>query len=821
MKRAIFLLTVFCLPLIGWSQYEIKGKITQEETGDPLAGAHVQVLGSYRATATDYRGKFNLKNLPEGKLQLKITYVGYQADTVSIEVSGDQTLDIQLNQRGIISDEVIVSATRADRGIPTTYDNLEKKEIRKENLGQDMPYVLEHMPSVVSTSDAGNGIGYNGLRIRGTAPTRVNVTINGIPLNDAESQGVFWVDIPDIATSTENIQVQRGVGTSTNGAGAFGATINLQTTTLEKDPYMEVNNTVGSFNTLKNNIRFGTGLLNGQWNFNGALSRVESDGYIDRAASNLKSYYFSASYRDENTLLKGITFSGKEKTYQAWYGVHEDFLGSYPAGQRYLGALGKFIYPDSTYNKGNPTHNPYTYENETDNYQQDHYQLHFSQNLSRYLNANAALHLTRGRGYYEQYREDASLKFHDIQPIMIGNDTITHSDLVRRRWLDNYFYGLTYSLNYNDLNRMKATLGGAWNIYDGGHYGEVIWARYAGKSEIREKFYDNNALKNDFNVFGKLTYRLSPKLQVFGDLQYRKVAYETRGLDIDERDITQDTLMHFINPKVGLDYQINSNNSLYVFFGISNREPTRNDFIDAPDGRHPKAETLRNLELGYRANWDKAALKLNAYLMDYRNQLVQTGKLNDVGAAVRTNVKSSYRAGLEIISSLQLHDKIWWNVNLTLSQNKIQNFREVIYAYTSTGIEQRTNSYKNTDISFSPPVIGGSELSFEPFRNFTVSLLSKYVGRQYLDNTSNPNRIIEDYLRNDLQLTYNLDDFWVFREAGLNLMINNLLDVRYESRGYTFSYYSGNDLVTQNYYYPQAGIHYMAMLSLEFQRLAD
>ena len=816
MKSSIFLLLILGLPFATFGQHKISGQVTEQKSGEPLAGAHIELLGSYKVTATDYQGKFTLKDVPGGKQRLKISYVGYLSDTLTLDLENNREISIGLNARSIISDEVIVSATRVDRGIPTTFDNLERKEIKKENYGQRVPYILEDMPSVVTTSNAGLGIGYTGLRIRGTAPTRVNVTINGIPLNDAESQNVFWVDIPDIASSTENIQVQRGVGSSTNGSGAFGATINLQTSTLEKDPYVELNNTAGSFNTFKNNLRFGTGLIDGHWSLTGSVSRIVSDGYIDRASSDLKSYYLSAGYRDENTLIKAITFSGKERTYQSWYGVPGDSLGSYPGGQRYLGALGKLFYEDHAYSKGNPTYNHYSYENQIDNYQQDHYQLHFSRKFSEYWNANAALHYTRGRGYYEQYREDASLTFHDIQPVTIGNDTITTSDLIRKRWLDNYFYGMTYSLNYNSQSRLEATLGGAWNNYEGGHYGNILWARYAGNSEMRDRFYDNDALKSEFNIYGKLNYSISQNLQVFGDLQYRQVSYSTRGLDIDERNITQDTLMHFINPKLGVNYQLNPGNSLYAFFGVSNREPTRNDFLDAPEGRQPKPETLRNLELGYRGNWDNATLKLNAYLMDYKNQLVQTGKLNDVGVPVRTNVQNSYRMGLEIISSWQLHDDIQWDANLTLSRNKIQNFRQVLYAYTPDGTEVKTKNYSNTDIAFSPPVIGNSEFTFEPFTNVTASLQTKYVGSQYLDNTSNPNRKINNYLINDLQLTYTLEDFWNFSEAELDLMVNNLLDVRYESNGYTFSYYLGNELVNQNYYYPQAGVHYMIMLSLSF-----
>ncbi len=816
MTMRLFLLTCFCLGLIQSIQAQnvISGKVLDQKSGKSLQGAEITLKGSYRGTATDAKGKFRLKGLPGQSQTLVVNYLGYQKEQLKVNPAEKDTIRISLEPKAFLQDEVIVKGLRASRGTPTTFSNLEKEDIREENTGKNMPMILDEQPSVVSTSDDGLGIGYSGMRIRGTSQSRVNVTINGIPLNDAESQQVFWVDIPDIASSTDNIQIQRGVGTSTNGAGAFGATINLQTSNLKRKPYARLKNTFGSFNTIKNNLQFGTGMLNENWNFQGSFSRVQSDGYIDRASSELKSYYLSGGYYGENTIIKAIMFGGREKTYQAWLGVPESKMGDFPESQYFLGDLTRPIENlfgnNPSIQTGDRTFNPYTYENQVDHYSQDHYQLHISQKLNEGFHLSGALHYTYGRGYYEQYRDSANLALHQIKPVALGDTTINHSDLIRRRWLKNHFYGATFSAEYSRPENVRINIGGAWNLYDGAHFGRIKWTRFAGESEINHQFYDNDALKNDFNVYGKVNYNLSTSFSAFLDLQYRKVSYKTMGLDLGGVDISQSDRLNFFNPKAGLSYRINSTNKIYGFFGIANREPTRTDYINAPEGEKPSPERLNNLELGYERQGDKGKLKINGYLMEYQNQLVQTGELNDVGTPIRTNVDQSYRAGLELIGAYQFSPQWHWSGNLTLSRNRILNMD-----YKVSG--QQVKTFEATPIAFSPPVIGSSEWQYSPFENFKIKLQTQYVGKQYLDNTGDPDKMISDYLINDLSLNYTLKNWAFFREMTARFNINNILNVHYASKGYTYDYFNKNqEIVTQTNYYPQAGRHYMGGLTLTF-----
>jgi len=795
----------WCLPLFSLGQVDLSGTVTSEQKGEPLEGAHIKLQGTYQSTVTDYQGAFEFKDMDQGTYNLKVSYLGYQDTKRKIELDKAKNITVALKPSSILEDEVIVQSTRVDKNAPTTFSNVSRKEIEEENTAQNLPYVLEGQPSMVATSNGGAGVGYSDFRIRGSSPTRINVTINGIPLNDAESHGLFFVNIPDIAGSSESIQLQRGVGTSTNGAGAFGATVNMQTTALKTKPYAELNNSYGSFNTLKNNLKFGTGLINETWAFNGSLSRIQSDGYIDRATSDLKSYYFSGSYHDENTMIKAITFSGREETYQSWWGVVEDSVGKRSKAQNLIGELAQEpkTQPESR------NYNHYTYDNQVDNYGQDHYQLHLSQKINDQIRLNGALHYTYGNGYYEQYQQDASLSLHKIQPVTIGDSTITNSDLVRRRWLDNHFYGLTYSGVY-EKDRLKVDIGGAWNMYDGAHFGEVIWSRFAGQSEIKDQFYDNDALKSDFNVYAKANYEVNSKLSVFGDLQYRKIGYKTTGLDLDGVDITQEDHLDFFNPKVGLNYALSASSRLYLFGGIGHREPTRDDYIDAPAGATPKPEQLRNVELGYEKQWQTASIKINGYLMDYRNQLVQTGEVNDVGRSIRTNVDNSYRAGIELIGGLELSQRFSWNGNLTLSRNRILDFN-----YQVDG--QLIETYDSKPIAFSPTIIGFSNFTYEPVNNLELSLKSKYVGDQYLDNTESEERMLEKYLLNNVKLSYTVKDKALFRAIEASLEANNIFNVLYSSNGYVFPYLNEGDAPQYtNYYYPQAGRNFMGTLSLKF-----
>jgi len=709
-------------------------------------------------------------------------------------------------------DDVIVYATRANEMTPTTYSEISAKELKSRNLGQDLPILLNFSPSLVTTSDAGTGIGYTGMRIRGSDATRINVTVNGVPVNDSESHGVFWVNMPDFSSSVSNIQIQRGVGTSSNGAAAFGGTVNLQSTNVSTNPFFETSNTIGSFNTWKTNVVYNTGLMNDVFNFEARLSKITSDGFIDRSAADLKSYYLSGGRYGKKTMIKAVIFGGQEITQQAWYGTPEARLtGGSAELQELIDFSGEYGAPELEANLRNSgqSFNYYTYDNEVDNYRQDHYQLHLAHTLADNWDFSGALHYTRGRGFFEQFRGNDDLVDYGLADVVVGAETITSSDIVRRRWLDNHFYGVTYALNYGS-DDLGLTFGGAWNKYDGDHFGEIIWAQFAGNADIRDRYYDGNGVKKDFNTFLKINYQVGDRLNLFGDAQVRTIKYETAGLDSDRSAYDIDTDFTFFNPKVGLTYALNNSTNAYASYAIGNREPVRSDFIDASAGTEPKHEILQNLEIGVRSKGSQFSYEANYYYMYYENQLVVTGAVNDVGAPIRTNVPKSFRMGVELSGVYKLTENLTWSANLTLSKNKIDQFSEIVFA--SFGEIE----HKNSDISFSPNVISGSNLSYSPAEGLTFQLLTKYVGQQFLDNTSNDDRAIDSYLTNDVRLSY---DFSVkgVRNIGLSLLVNNVLDEEYSSNGYTWGYYYGTDILyQQNNYYPQAGRNFLLGLNLRF-----
>lgn len=818
MLKSVMTVAAAVLSLSAWAQNVVRGYVKDSKTMEPLAGATLVLKEAGRFTTTDERGFFQIGSLANGNYLAEIRFLGYKTSEVSIPVPQQGWLAILLDEDVIMTDEVIVSATRANEKSPTTFTTLSKVALQKQNFGQDLPFVLNWTPSMVTTSDAGSGVGYTGMRIRGSDATRINVTINGIPVNDSESQGVFWVNTPDLATSTQSVQVQRGVGTSTNGAAAFGATVNLQTNSRNDKPYADLINSVGSFNTWRNTVAFGSGLINNKFVFDGRLSQIHSDGFIDRASSNLKSYYLSGGYYGEKTMVKAIVFGGKEITYQSWYGVPESRLTNNTNAMLETAAAEGWNQQqtDNLLNSGSRTFNAYLYPDQVDNYSQDHYQLHTSHRFSKSVTANAALHYTRGKGFYEEYRFDNDFEDYGLPDAVIGAETISSTDLVRRRWLDNYFYGLTYSLNYEKGN-LNSILGGGWNQYDCDHFGEITWAAVAGNVPKDYQYYFNNGMKTDFNIFWKNNYQLSEKLTAFVDLQYRGINYTAKGKENKQFDFEIQKQFNFFNPKLGLTYVLDASQQFYASYSIANREPVRDDFIDAPTGTTPKHETLRNIEAGWRLRKTNFNFNANYYLMDYTNQLVLTGAVNDVGASVRTNVDKSYRSGVELESSLRLSNKFTWGANLTLSQNKIQDFREIVYDYGTNFDEYNVveNEYQNSDISFSPNVIAGSIFSYSPVKGVEASLLTKYVGQQFMDNTSNESRKLDAYFINDLRLTYSLQPKFM-REISFSLLVNNVLDVEYESNGYTWGYLGGATEYRQNYYYPQAGRNYMLMVALRF-----
>jgi len=797
------------------AQFTIAGAVRDSKTNEALAGATIQIEEQSRGTITDEQGHFELKNVKPGKRILSVRFLGYTDERKEIEVSADLQLDFALSESSQLTDEVTVVATRATENSPTAFSNISKAVIQKQNFGQDMPFVLNWTPSLVTTSDAGAGIGYTGIRIRGSDATRINVTINGIVLNDAEEQGVYWVDVPDIATSTQNIQIQRGVGTSTNGAGAFGGSINLQTNTRKDQPYADIINSFGSFGTHRSTVGFGTGLKN-KFAFDGRLSLIGSDGYIDRATSDLKSYYLSGGYYGDKTMIKAIAFGGKEITYQSWWGVPQSRLNNdVPAMMATAAAEGWNTEQTNNLLNSGRTFNTYTYANQTDNYSLDNYQLHISHQASSQLTLNAALHYTYGRGYYEEYKYDQPFSTYGIPNPIIGSDTITNSDLVRRLWLNNRFYGMTWSANY-EKQKWNSILGGAINRYDGDHYGEIVWAQVATTTPTFYRYYFNNGKKQDFNVFWKNSYQLAEKLIGFIDLQYRNVNYKAQGNDGQPYqiiDINFNVNYNFFNPKIGVTYSLKTDQQVYASYSVGNREPVRSDFIQASPGQQPQHETLHDIEAGWRMKRNNLALNINGYYMVYKNQLVLTGKLNDVGASVRTNVPDSYRMGIEIDGGIRFNKYFTWNANLTLSQNKIKRYTETLNNYDNN--RDTVFYYDNSTISFSPNIIGGSNFLYHPIKNIELGLLTKYVGLQYLDNTSNSGRVINSYFINDIRLTYTVKPQGM-REISISLLTNNIFDIKYSNNGYSYGFISSGIESRQNYYYPQAGRNYLMMVALRF-----
>ncbi|WP_161890070.1 TonB-dependent receptor [Pontibacter russatus] len=823
MRNFLIAVAAMLLPLQLLAQYQLGGRVTSAARGEALAGANVVLENSGTGVAAGANGTFSFPNLPAGNYTLKVSYLGFEQQRVAVALRRDTEVAIALQPQALRTSEVVVQATRADEHTGTTFTNVGQEEIEARNFGQDLPYLLEQVPSVVVTSDAGAGVGYTGIRIRGSDITRINVTVNGIPVNDAESHGVFFVNMPDFASSVQDIQVQRGVGTSTNGAGAFGASLNIQTEQVRREAYAETDHTYGSFDTWRNNVRFGTGLINGKFAFDGRLSRITSDGYIDRASSDLKSFYFSGGYYGDKTSVKFITFSGKEQTYQAWYGTPEALVyGNAADLQAYINR--NYITGADSANLANAgrSYNYYTYDNETDNYQQDHYQLHLAHDFMPGLSFSGALHYTYGRGYYEQFRADDDLADYGLADIMIGGDTVSSTDLVRRRWLDNDFYGTTYALQYNPDSRLNATLGGAWNRYDGRHFGEIIWARYASTSNIRDRYYENDSEKTDFNIFAKVNYGLTDKLYVFGDLQLRTVRYSFLGYDNDGENITQEADYTFWNPKAGMTYSLQPGHQFYASYAIGNREPVRDDFTESSPSSRPKHETLRNVEAGYRGHMGltelagqslSADVELNYFYMDYKNQLVLTGQINDVGAYTRTNIDDSFRQGVELAGTLRLGEAATLSSNLAYSRSRINGFSEYIDDY-ETG-DQVQNNYNETTIAFSPDWVSTSQLEVQVLQGLRAAFIYKTVSKQYLDNTENDNRIIPAYQVGDLRFRYNIGFKNLLKEVELGLLINNVFNERYAANGYTYSYIYGEQ-VTENFYYPQATRNYLLSVGLKF-----
>ena len=669
-------------------------------------------------------------------------------------------------------EEVIVSSIRVKKNAPIAFTNVSKDNLGKKNLGQDLPILLNSLTSVVTTSDAGAGVGYTGIRIRGINAQSTNITINGIPYNDAESLGVFWVNMPDFASSIENLQVQRGIGTSTNGSSAFGASINILTDLVSDKPYFENSNSIGSYNTMKNTFKFSTGILNDSFEFSGRLSKIDSDGYIKRSSSDLKSYFLQATYKKENTLIKALSFGGHEITYQAWNGIDGETLESdriYNPSGMYLDQSGNIQF----------------YDNEVDNYKQDHYQLHWSQIINSKLTSNLSFNLTNGLGYYEQYKENGD------------------QDYITRKWLDNQFIVGNYSLNYQS-NKLNMNFGSSYSEYDGDHFGKVIWAQNTAGIEVDDRFYDGNGIKKDFSNYVKTTYQFNSKLSLYGDIQLRNVNYKTSGSTSDIANFLINKKYNFFNPKGGFNYLFNNYNNVYFSFARSNREPTRSDYESNPNIR---SEQLNDFELGWSLTKKNFNITTNFYMMQYKDQLVLTGSIDDVGTPVRENSGESYRTGLEVETVFNLSDKISILANSAFSDNKNKNF--------VTSLNGELVNLGKTNISFSPEIVSSINLLYSPKENMEFSILNKYVGEQYMSNTDSVFSKLDAYSVLDFNFNYNFKNTFFFSEIVLSAIVSNLFGTEYVTNGYYYTYddtWSDPNSVTTiegTGYYPQATRNYL------------
>lgn len=788
---------------------QISGRVT-DASSTPIASATVE-LSNGMSTLTNESGAFEFRKVKPGNYTLHITSVGFQA--ADQQVSTGTSVDIKLERLNLFLQPVEIKATRADDKAPFTKNNLSKKEIEKLNLGQDLPFILNQTPSVIVNSDAGNGVGYTGIRIRGSDATRTNVTLNGIPFNDAESQGTFFVNLPDFTSSVNSIQVQRGVGTSSNGASAFGATINLSTNETNTTPYAEINNSYGSFNTWKHTVKAGSGLINDHFTLDARVSKISSDGYIDRASSSLKSFYLSGAYITRNTSIRLNVFSGNEKTYQAWNGIPEAKLRDDKSKllEHYYNNLGSLYFtPQDSINLFNADprkYNYFTYANQTDNYQQDHYQLFINHDFNGQWTANTAFFLTRGRGYYEDYKPVRSYSDYGLRDVIIGTDTIRETDLVQQQWLDNYFYGQIFSVQYKDDNS-QLIIGGGWNRYDGKHFGNVIWSDRGGIPN-GYRWYNTDAYKADYNAYIKYQLDIAGNLRAFADLQYRHVRYYIGGFKNNPGLFRRNT-WDFVNPKLGLSY-FKNNYLAYASYSIGRKEPNRDDF-EAGAGQQPKPEVVHDFELGAEKKTSDYNWAATLYYMMYKDQLVLTGKINDVGSYTRSNVPNSYRMGIELQGGIRITH--WWNAagNITLSQNKIKDFTEFYDDYDNGG--QKAIPHGNTDIAFSPAAVASLTSNFIPCKNVEISWLAKYASSQYLDNTSNKARQLDEYLVQDARFSYTLRKV-VFKEIAFIGQVNNVFNKKYEPNGYTYSYQYGGSVITENFYYPMAGTNFMIGLNVK------
>lgn len=811
MKKFLFL-SFFCLFLMTdlFSQIVVSGKIT-DLTGNILPGANIVCEPYNIGAVSDNKGNYSLTIPQSGLIKFRVSFIGYKPSIRAVQLRKNANIDFRLEEEHLITDEVVVSAIRASSKTPVAYTNMAKSELEERRTGNDIPYLISMSPSAVSTSESGTGLGYTALRIRGADPTRINITANGIPLNDSESQAVFWANMPDFSGSVEEIQIQRGVGTSTNGPAAFGATINLRTNNYQPIPLATISSAVGSFNTFINSVAVSSGLINNRFAFDARYSDLQSDGYVRRAFSDHHSLFLSGTMLGNNNMLKATIIHGNQQTGISWNGATKEEMTldrRYNSAGRYTDELGQVRF----------------YDKETDNYRQTHYQLAWSQSIANRLSINTAIHYTHGEGFYESYKENRKYSKYGWDKVTIGNLVIDRTDAIQQKWMLNYFYGATASGVYQ-LDKLSLSVGSGWNRYDGDHYGEVVWMRVMGNHENGDRWYFNNGDKRDFNIFAKANWQPVGQINVMFDLQYRRIGYAITGEDDDNIEMNIDHNYSFFNPKAGFFYDLNDKNQLYASIGISNREPTRTNLKDAKGDAKatPLPERLIDWEAGYRFGSKGVSANINLFYMDYKDQLLPTGEKSEVGYDIMTNVPDSYRAGIEIVGGVQITKWLKWDANLSLSTNKIENFvmqGPILDQYWSETGEWLKKSPVKSDIAYSPNTIAGSIISISPTKQLKVDWITKYVGSQYFDNTSSAQRRLDNYTVHNLQLDYHFYPPKMQR-ISLSLIINNLLNTKYINNAYggVSFFENGAGAPTEEtwaYYHPQAGTNIMTKITLTF-----
>lgn len=772
----------------GAQKITIQGRISDASDATSLPGAHVMVAGTYIGTFSSADGSFALSLKPVFPLDIIVSFMGYRSDTLHLTQWDGKTLDIRLEPAAVISNEIVIQSIRSGSHDAPTYSNLSPVQLKTINNGSDIPVLLDQLPSVTSGSDAGTGIGYTAFRLRGTDQNRINVTLNGVPYNDPESHGVFWVDVPDLASSAENIQVQRGVGLSTNGAASFGGSVNILTHSYRPDAFAEINLRGGSYNTRGTTLLFGTGLLKNHWIIDGRASLLHTDGYVDRARADLHSLMGNIAWYGKKSNVRLMVMHGRENTYQAWNGIPKDSLST------------------------NRTYNPYTYENEIDFYDQNHFHLVMTHQHNRKWSSGATAFLTTGYGYYEQKKDDEAFSEYLLPDLIVGNDTISETDLIRRKLMENYFYGIVVSTHYDNLKKLTLDLGGTMSRYEGDHFGQVIWMQYAGESNINHEYYRCDGLKDDVSGYAKMRYSLNSKLSLLTDMQVRSIAFTIGGDEDTRRNLDISKRYLFANPKISLQYK-RGKNTLYAYAGTAGREPNRYMMVDADSGNVPEPEFLIDYEAGFTHAADQWNVQMNLYYMDYRDQLVQTGEINDVGAAVYSNVSESYRAGIELIGGWNISRKIQWQGNLTLSRNKIKNLKVFVDDWDTW--TQRSENYSSTDISFSPALIAASQLTLSPSRKFKFLITGKFVGRQYIDNTMSWERQLHPYSVADIHAEYH-PQVRGLKEISFRLSLRNVFSTEYETNAWVYRYYSAGQHAVMDGYFPQAPLNWLGSVMVKF-----